>query len=77
MKLISQKNLAARLPEEHPTFTFHLKQLEYVKIVSVIFLRPEKKFHERYSKPWMKTIHRSKQQAKLTSAASKEKYRFL
>lgn len=28
---------------EQPTFTFHMKQLEYVEIVPVIFLRPEKK----------------------------------
>ena len=56
--IASQKNLSARLPEERPISTFHMKQLEYFENVQRIILRPQKVFHERYSKE--KMIHRSK-----------------
>ena len=51
--IASQKNPAARLPEVRPICTFHIKKLEgleYLENVQWIFLRPEKFFHERYSK---------------------------
>ena len=49
--IASQKNPAARLPEVRPICTFHMKKLEeYLENVQWIFLRPEKFFHERYSK---------------------------
>ena len=57
--IASQKNLSARLPEERP-ITFHMKPLvkEYLENVQRIILRPQKIFHERYSKE--KMIYRSK-----------------
>ena len=54
----SQKNLSARLPEERPISTFHMKPLEYLENVQRIILRPQKIFHERYPKE--KMIYRSK-----------------